>query len=109
MSSELSRTRATLQSIRNRGKDMEQTIVRKAVIVATSAATGFAESKGLAPAYFGVPTKLGLGALATLAQLLTRDRSTNRLLGAFSDAQLANYTYAASKSHAFIAGEGGSL
>src|SRR5205085_11988504 len=104
---ELSRARAQIQSIRRKGAELETQFVRKAVITITAAAQGFAESKGLAPSYFGVPTKLGLSALGSLGQLMTRDATASRFLGAFADAQLAAYTYAASKSHAFIAGEEG--
>lgn len=106
-SSELSRARAQIHTIKRRGAELETQIVRKAVISITAAGQGFAESKGLAASYFGVPTKLGLAGLASLAQLLTRDATTNRFIGAFADAQLAAYAYAASKTHAFIAGDDG--
>jgi hypothetical protein len=107
MSGELARARAQIKTIRQRGQNVEHTIVRKAVITAVAAAQGYAESKGLEPAYFGVPTKLGLATLGSMVQLFTRDASANRMIGAFADAQLAAYAYAASKAHAFIAGEDG--
>jgi hypothetical protein len=108
MASELARAKAQIQTIRRRGAEVETTIVRKAVISMVAAGQGFAESKGLETSYFGVPTKLGLATLGALAQLMIRDQTANRFLGAFSDAQLAAYMYAASKTRAFIAGpEGG--
>jgi hypothetical protein len=107
MASDLARARAQIQSIRRRGAELETQIVRKAVISITAAGQGFAESKGLQVSYFGVPTKLGLATLGSLAQLLTRDATTNRFLGAFADAQLAAYAYEASKLQAFIAGDDG--
>lgn len=107
MASELARAKAQIASIRRRGTELETQIVRKAVITATAAATGFAESKGLAPGYFGVPTKLGLATVATLLQLIVRDKTANSFFGAFGDSQLANYAYEASKLGAFIAGDDG--
>lgn len=107
MASELARAKAQIQSIRRRGAEVETTVVRKAVIAMVAAGQGFAESKGLETSYFGVPTKLGLATIGTLAQLLVRDPTANRFLGAFGDAQLAAYMYAASKTRAFIAGDEG--
>lgn len=106
MSSELSRAKAQIATQKRRGAELETVIVRKAVITVTSALTGFAESKGLAPSYWNVPTKLGLGLLGSLGEALMRDATSRKFLGAFSDAQLANYSYAASKGHTFIAGGG---
>jgi hypothetical protein len=107
MASEISRLKAQIQSSKRRGAEVETTIVRKAVISITAAGQGFAESKGLAVSYFGVPTKLGLATLATLGQLLVRDQTANRFMGAFGDAQLAAYMYEASKLRSFIAGDDG--
>jgi hypothetical protein len=107
MASELQRARAQIQTIRRRGAEVETTIVRKAVIAITAAGQGFAESKGLAVSYFGVPTKLGLATLGSLAQLLVRDQTANRFIGAFSDSQLAAYMYEAAKLQSFIAGDDG--
>lgn len=108
-SEELARARATIANAKRRGAELESVIVRKAVITTVSAITGFAESKGLQPAYWNVPTKLGLGLLGSVAEAMSKDASFRRLIGAFSDAQLANYSYAASKGHTFIAGDGGAI
>jgi hypothetical protein len=107
MASELARAKAQISSIKRRGTEVETTIVRKGVIAMVAAGQGFAESKGLQEAYFGVPTKLGLATVATLTQLLVRDQVANRFIGAFGDAQLAAYMYAASKTRSFIAGDEG--
>lgn len=104
MASELARAKATIASARRRTEEVESMLVRKSVIAITAAGTGFAESKGLQPGYFGVPTKLGLATLGTLFEGLSRDKSTRRFIGAFADAQIAAYAYAASKNRAFIAG-----
>jgi hypothetical protein len=107
MASELARAKAQIQSIRRRGAEVETTVVRKAVIAMVAAGQGFAESKGLGVSYWGVPTKLGLATFATLAQLLVRDQTANRFIGAFGDAELASYMYEAAKTRAFIAGDDG--
>jgi hypothetical protein len=104
--SELSRAKAQIATQKRRGAELETVIVRKAVITFTSALTGFAESKGLQASYWNVPTKLGLGLLGSLGEALMRDATSRKFLGAFSDSQLANYAYAASKGHTFIAGGG---
>ena len=111
MASELSRAKAAVANARKRGEEVEALIVRKAVITMAGAATGFAESKGLAPGYFGVPTKLGIATVASLLEALTRDKSLRRFLGAIGDAELAAYSYSAAKAQAFVAGigDGGSL
>lgn len=104
MASELARAKAQIAGARRRSDEVETMLVRKAVITITAAVTGFAESKGLQPSYFNVPTKLGAATLLSLVEAVTRDKSTRRFLGAMGDAQLAAYTYAASKAHAFVAG-----
>ena len=105
MASEIARLKATIAGARKRTDEIETILVRKAVISITAAATGFAETKGLGVSYLGVPTKLGLATLASLGEAVTRDPKLRRFIGAFGDAQLAAYTYAATKSRAFIAGE----
>jgi len=104
MASELARAKATIANVRRRNEEVEAMLVRKSVIAIAAAATGFAESKGLQPGYFGVPTKLGIATGMSLLEALTRDKSTRRFLGAIADAELAAYTYAATKNRAFIAG-----
>jgi len=109
MASELARAKATIANQRKRGDELEATVVRKAVITVTAATTAFAENKGMQAAYFGVPTKVGIAALASLGEALSRDKTTRRFLGAIADSELAAYSYAAVRAGTFIAGDGGSL
>ena len=59
MSSELTRAKARIASIARKGAELETTIVRKAVLSIAAAGIGYAESKGMDLAYFGVPTSWG--------------------------------------------------
>lgn len=104
MASELARAKAQIAGARRRTEEVEAMLIRKSVITIAAAGVGFAETKGLQPSYFGVPTKLGIAALSFLGEAFSRDRSSRRFLGAIGDAQLAAYSYAATKAKSFIAG-----
>lgn len=104
MASELARAKAAVANARRRGDEVEALIVRKAVISGTGALQGFAEVKGLEIEYLGVPTKLGIGLLASVGEALIRDKTLRRILGAVADAELGAYSYAAAKAQSFVAG-----
>lgn len=94
-----------LEHTRRRARAAAETAERRMVIAGSAAGIGFLEKKSFVPVSIaGIPTKLGLGILATLGEANTSGAS-RRMLGAIADASLAIYGYQAVKTASFIAGD----
>jgi hypothetical protein len=90
------RARAATQAI-------EQGIVRKATIVSTGLALGFAAKKGMRTEIANVPIKLGTGLGLAVVELFTKG-AVQRFAAAVSDANLAIYSHEAVQTGSWVAG-----
>lgn len=103
MSTAIDRLRDANKRARDKSSRLEQGIVRKATISMTGAALGYGKNKGMPIELVGVPTKLALGAVTTIGELVTKG-AMQRFFGAVSDASLAVYAHEAMQEGSFVAG-----
>jgi hypothetical protein len=101
--SDIQKVREQLKNVRKRANEAERGLVRKTTLGISGAALAYAEKKGAPLAVFGVPTKLAIGAAATMIEAMSNG-STARFAGAIADSALAIYSYEATKKGSFIAG-----
>ena len=97
-----------IQAANRRAKSqrLEATLVRKGVGLSTAALYGTLNRMGVPIAIGGFPWKLGVGALATLAEGLTKG-TTNSVMSGIADATMAIYIERSISKNTLIAGEGG--
>jgi hypothetical protein len=94
-----------LEHTRRKAKVAAESAERRIVIAGSAAGIGFLEKRSTIPvAVMGIPTKLAIGIVATLAEANTSG-ATRRMSGALADAALAIYGYQATKTMSFIAGD----
>lgn len=94
-----------LEATKRRARVTAETAERRIAIALGSSAIGFLERNNTLPIEVGgIPTKLGLGILATLVEANTSG-ATRRLSGAVADASFAIYGYQATKTQNLIAGD----
>lgn len=100
-------TLATLKqsaaNARKKADAAEQMVVRKTVMGLTGSGLAYGQRKGMPLAVFGVPTKLAVAAVASLAEIMTRG-STQRFASAVGDASIAVYSFTATLNKSFVAG-----
>lgn len=104
MASAIERMRDATKRARDKSNKIEQGIVRKATVSLTGAALGWGKKKAWPTELGGVPIKLAIGAIGTIAELTTKG-AVQRFFGAASDASLAIYSHEAVQEGSFVAGE----
>lgn len=102
-SSAIERLRESTKRAREKTNKVEQGIIRKATITATAAALGWGKRKSMPLEIGGVPTKLVIGALGTVGELVTKG-AVQRFFGAAGDAALAIYAHESVQEGQFVAG-----
>lgn len=103
MSNAIQRLQDAAKRARLKTQSAEQGIVRKCTLAATGAGLGFAKKKGMAPEVGGVPTKLVIAGLGTVAEIMTRG-AVQRFVGAVADASIAVFAHEAVEAGSFVAG-----
>lgn len=108
MSSAIERLQESAKRARLKTQVAEQGIVRKCTLAATGAGLGYAKKKGMAPDIGGVPTKLVIAGIGTVAEIMTRG-AIARFCGAVADASIAVFSHEAVETGSWVAGDGGEV